>query len=95
MRKIPNLSHIQNVTKINWSIPRWYINGDNNIVVLSTGEHDDFGKFTGTCLPCEAYPNGDYSDIWSKTSFRPLDFDFAFMVSNSDDESTPESENDE
>lgn len=95
MKKIPNLSHIENKTEIDWSIPRWYINSKHNIVVLSTGEHDDFNMFSGTCLPCEDYPNGEYSDNWYKTAFRPLDFDFAFMVSNSDKESTPESENDE
>lgn len=94
MKKIPNLNHIENKTEINWSIPRWYINHDNSVVILSTGEHGD-GGFTGTALPCKSFPNGIFSKAFSKSYYRPLDFDFAFMVSNSDDESTPESENDE
>ena len=72
-------------TKINWYKPQWVIN-DLGIVVLTTGRHEQEGEgFSGTCLPCDEYPNGNYSTGWKKSGFKPLTYDIPFTISNSED----------
>ncbi len=69
--------------EINWNKPQWVISKFNDIV-LTTGRHDG-DDFTGTCLPNQKYPNGDYATNWSKRVFKPLTFDIPFTISNSED----------
>lgn len=70
-------------SEIDWDTPQWVISDMGN-VVLTTGEH--YGvNFTGTCLPCESYINGDCSENWDKRQFRRLDFDIPFTISNKED----------
>jgi len=67
--------------EIDWSKPQWVQSGDR--IVLTTGTHikDDF---VGTCLPCEFYPNGSYSEKWGKKFFRLLTEEIQFTISNQD-----------
>lgn len=65
---------------IDFGRAQWVISTSNH-VVLSTGEH--YGKsFTGTCLPCDLYPVGNYSKSWDKEQFKLLTFDIPFIISN-------------
>lgn len=69
--------------QVDWSKPMWVIS-DDNMIVLTTGECDE-KTFTGTCLPCNDYPNGDYSKAWTKRSFTPTTGTIMFPISNDND----------
>jgi hypothetical protein len=70
--------------EIDWSKPQWVLSKNGSlVVVLTTGEHSSV-NFTGTALPCEAYPNGDCSDTWVKHNFQPVQGEIPFIISNND-----------
>ena len=53
---------------IDWSKPQWVISEDG-IIILTSGKHSKNG-FAGFCLPCNDYPNGEFSHTWSKDFFK-------------------------
>ena len=69
---------------IDWSKKQWVINHETSQVVLTTGENSD-SLFTGTCMPCSKYPNGDFDNQWRKCRFQHLTFDIPFTISNSNE----------
>lgn len=77
---------INQTETIDWSKPQWVQHlYKKDIIVLTTGE-EIRNDFTGTALPCEDYPNGDYASNWDKKSFRPLVGEIQFTISNAKDE---------
>jgi hypothetical protein len=81
MRKV----EIVKVTKIklpDWSKKNWVQNfEDRTAIIATTGEHKDNG-FSGYCLPCEAYPKGEFFNNWPKKKFILLEDDIPFVISN-------------
>ncbi len=68
---------------IDWSKPQWvqYIH-DKTCLILTTG--DEKGDlFSGTCMPHEGRPRGEYRNDWVKCNFTILTFDIPFTISNS------------
>jgi len=68
---------------IDWSKPQWVIDEDSHEVVLTSGWHEG-SIFSGTCMPCTAWPNGKHTIDWDKNDFRPLTIDIPFTISNND-----------
>jgi hypothetical protein len=68
---------------MDWNKPQWLIDIANRTVVLSTGKHGS-EYFSGMCMPCEDAPEGIYSKYWTKKSFKVLDFEINFIISNED-----------
>lgn len=58
---------------IDWSKPQWVITEDG-IIILTSGVHSKY-DFSGTCLPCNIYPNGEFSKSWSKEFFKLIPID--------------------
>lgn len=73
-------SHSQ-VNSINWAKPQWFINTNRDKIVLSNGNHGG-GVFSGICLPCSTWIDGNYSDAWDKSSFTPLTKDLTITIGN-------------
>ena len=59
--------------EIDWSKPQWVISEDG-IIILTSGRHS-VDYFKGHCLPCNDYPNGEFSDTWNKSYFKPIPSD--------------------
>ena len=75
---------IQTNEGIDWSKPQWLITQKGTVVLTTGGHSGDY--FTGTALPCDSYPKGDYDTKWLKKEFyRPI-FDIPFTISNSNNE---------
>ena len=70
--------------QIDWDKPQWLIHKEAGNVVLSTGKHCS-NDFSGTCLPSESHPNGEYCKNWSKACFKPLTYSINFEISNNED----------
>jgi hypothetical protein len=56
------------IEKIDWSRYQWLISSAGEIV-LTNGEHQN-GDFSGTCLPHEFFPNGEFRKDWVKSAFQ-------------------------
>lgn len=72
--------------EIDWSKPQWmiYVGATTApFVVLTNGVHEG-DDFSGTALPCAAWPYGSYKTSWSKKHFTPLQNEIVFMISNND-----------
>ena len=75
---------IQTTSEIDWSKPQWVqSNTHPDRIVLTTGEHCG-NDFTGICMPCSRFPNGNYDKNWDKRSFHLLTEDIQFTISNKD-----------
>lgn len=81
MKKVTIPTEIQG---IDWSKPQWVIRKETCEVILTTGKHT-LRNFSGTCLPCSAFENGDYDTEWRKDKFQLLTTDIPFTISNSNE----------
>lgn len=70
----------KNNNEIDWDAPMW-VTSNHGILILTTGESNEL-YFTGTCLPCEGFPNGKYSQQWMKSTFRPMEVSLEIKISN-------------
>jgi hypothetical protein len=84
MKKVVIPEQPKKQPEIDWNKPQWVIFEDPFRVILTTGQHEKF-TFTGTCMPCKDYPNGDHDVNWTKSKFQPLTFDIPFTISNDND----------
>lgn len=81
MKKV-EITH--SIDQVDWSKPQWVsYHIESTLIVLTNGIHEET-KFTGTCLPCNSYPDGIYSENWSKELFVPLNGEIPFIISNKD-----------
>lgn len=68
--------------EIDWSKPQWVKRkAGGDCIVLTTGEHG-LVCFTGTAMPCLDFPDGDYSENWTKEYFTPLTGPTTIEISN-------------
>lgn len=79
----------KNNKKINWDIPQYVILKDeilkdkNPIIVLIIGDNKlKPYAFKGFALPCESFPNGDYSENWEKDDFKLFEGEATLLISN-------------
>lgn len=79
MKKKEILNKSEN-NKIDWGLPMWVIS-KHGFIILTTGENN-IKCFSGTCLPCESYLSGSYSDKWVKSDFIPLEESLTIVISN-------------
>lgn len=76
---------VQEQQEIDWSVPMWVKSTNHeDLIVMSVGGvvNNTKNQFTGTCLPCKLYPNGDYSHHWDKDKFKPLQGSLTIKISN-------------
>lgn len=81
MKKTIIVAQDSQVNSINWAKPQWFININRDKIVLSNGKHRG-SIFSGTCLPCATWTDGNYSDDWDKSSFTPLTKDLTITIGN-------------
>ncbi len=70
----------ENEEVIDWSKPMWVIS-DDNMLILTNGKQG-IESFSGACLPCKTYKNGEFSEEWSKNMFKPLKGSLTIVISN-------------
>lgn len=58
---------------IDWSKPQWVISEDE-VIILTSGKNSKY-SFSGFCLPCNDYPNGEFSNTWNKEYFKLIPAD--------------------
>lgn len=70
--------------EIDWSKPQWVQSiAFPNRIVLTTGVHKKI-SFSGTIMPCDDYPIGEYTNDWAKDNFQVLEGEITFIISNND-----------
>jgi hypothetical protein len=55
---------------IDWSKPQWVISGIKQLV-YTNGKHDGI-NFSGSVLPHESSPQGEFCVDWDKSCFKPI-----------------------
>ena len=71
---------------IDWSKKQWVQSiAYPDLIVLANGEIVG-DNFTGTAMPCNRYPRGEYRTDWCKSAFKHLTSDIPFTISNSNNE---------
>ena len=57
---------------IDWDTPQ-LVQYENGMVILTTGEHTEWGRFSGTIvhIPDNEILVGRYRENWSKGNFKP------------------------